>query len=162
MEPLFTTSTDYTLEEYQKIVRIVQNKILKRPLVLFILIASVLLLAFLCDDVSMRIGLILGCILVIPVLFLLDRWRIKKSYSQNRQLQGLHADFFFYPDYMESKSELGNSKIPYQKIFRILETPTNFYLILAKTQGLIVIKSNCSDELISFLQNLSDKIKQKA
>ena len=51
MEPLFTTSTDYTLEEYQKIVRIVQNKILKRPLVLFILIASVLLLAFLCDDV---------------------------------------------------------------------------------------------------------------
>ena len=155
MEPLFTTSTDYTLEEYQKIVRIVQNKILKRPLVLFILIASVLLLAFLCDDVSMRIGLILGCILVIPVLLLLDRWRIKKSYSQNRQLQGLHADFFFYPDYMESK-------IPYQKIFRILETPTNFYLMLAKTQGLIVIKSNCSDELISFLQNLSDKIKQKA
>ena len=95
MELLFTTSTDYTLEEYQKIVRIVQNKMLKRPLVLFILIASVLLLAFLCDDVSMRIGLILGCILVIPVLFLLDRWRIKKSYSQNRQLQGLHADFFF-------------------------------------------------------------------
>ena len=39
-------------------------------------------------------------------------------------------------------------------ILDILETPTNFYLMLAANSGIIVSKSNCTEGLVSFLQEM--------
>jgi hypothetical protein len=47
------------------------------------------------------------------------------------------------------------SKWTIDELYRILETKTNFYLFLAKDQALNIIKANCSQELIEFLQSIN-------
>ena len=55
---------------------------------------------------------------------------------------------------METNNTLGFTTIPYDKLYRVVETPTNFYLMIARNQGMVIVKENCSAELIAFLQKL--------
>ena len=53
-----------------------------------------------------------------------------------------------------SKTEKSESIVEYDKLYKIIETKTNFYLMIADNQGYIVSKANCSQELIDFIISL--------
>ena len=57
----------------------------------------------------------------------------------------------FYSDFVSWHHKLGDNKIEYKDLYRIIETKDNNYLMIAKNQGLILKKENCSKELQEFL-----------
>ncbi len=160
MQPLFTAHFQYTLKEYQKFVSTIYKKVLKIHLRLALLAVLILLLAFFTSDISVKIGFFIGVLLIPFIFYFSNRIRSKKMYLQMKNLQSTSYDFSFYPDHLEITSSIGNTNLPYDKLFRIIETPTNFYIMLTKQQGSILIKENCSPELISFLQNLMQQFQK--
>ena len=153
MQPLFTTYSDYTLQEYRRFIRTIHIKVLKTPIRLLILLALILLIAYQTSDGSIKIGLVIGLIICPFVLILISRNRSKKAFEEMEKLGSVHSDFNFYDDHAESINKLGNTDLEYDKIFRIIETKTNFYIMMTRQQGALIIKKNCSPELIAFLQS---------
>lgn len=60
----------------------------------------------------------------------------------------------FYEDHLQETSNQQSVDVPYSSIAHLVETRTHFYLMTAANQGMIIIKNNCSAELIHFLQGL--------
>ena len=63
-------------------------------------------------------------------------------------------NFEFYDTYFIETNEYGNTKLEYSKLHKIIETKTNFYLMLAKNQGFILVKDNFPEGLDEFLRNI--------
>ena len=152
--PLFQTQTTYTFAEYRRYSRALQNKVMHRPLVIAVMMACLVLLALLSDDNSMRVAFLIVAVLT-PLIFSLIGSRMeKKAYYANTAMQDVVLTYSFYPDHVETNNTLGFTTIPYDKLYRVVETPTNFYLLIARNQGMVIVKENCSAELIAFLQKL--------
>ena len=64
------------------------------------------------------------------------------------------GNFEFYNDYFTETNEYGNTKLEYNKLHKIIETKTNFYLMIAKNQGFILVKENFPEGLEEFLRNI--------
>ena len=79
---------------------------------------------------------------------------IKTNYNSNKQLTKTVAKMEFFENEFIEKTERSSTAIRYEDLFEILESKTNFYLMLAKNQGAIIVKQNCSEELIEFIKNL--------
>ena len=69
-------------------------------------------------------------------------------------LQNAEVNFEFYNDYFTETNEYGNTKLEYNKLHKIIETKTNFYLMIAKNQGFILVKENFPEGLEEFLRNI--------
>lgn len=154
MEPLYRTTTSYTFEEYQRYNKVVQNKLMKRPLLIGVFMLACLVLAICIDDTSAKTGIIIGLLLLPVILPLFSSHMVKRSYKTNSLLQDITSEFLFFEEYMEQHSSVGVSKVPYDKLYTVLETPTNFYMMVAKNQGYVIIKENCDPALVRFIQGL--------
>lgn len=75
----------------------------------------------------------------------------------HKQQDGAVQIYRLYPDHMEQVRKQGNTQIAYDKLYRVAETDTNFYLMLSKMQGVILVKTNCDDKTIAFLHTLVQK-----
>ena len=162
MEPLFQTTSEYTLEEYHKFNHTVQTKVNKLPILLAVMAAALVALAILQlldGNIPLAVAfVILGALL--PLFFRWTQGRMEKRvFASNQAMQGLVTTFTFYQDHFEQVNALGQTTLPYDKIYRTIETETNFYILLGKNQGMILIKQNCSPELVEFLHQLAAKKK---
>ena len=153
--PLFQTQTTYTFAEYRRYSRALQNKVMHRPLVIAVMMACLVLLALLSDDNSMRVAFLIVAVLT-PLIFSLIGSRMeKKAYYANTAHAGHRAGLLLLPRPCERPTtRWASPTIPYDKLYRVVETPTNFYLLIARNQGMVIVKENCSAELIAFLQKL--------
>ena len=157
MKALFETKSEYTYDEYVKFSRTIQNKVQRLWLLQLIMIAAFLALSWLGwkkGDTADGIAYLIVAVLVPFIFYVVNKWTIKRLYKSNHALQGQISSFRFYQDHFEQDNALGHTSIPYDKLMGIVETKTNFYLLIAKNQGIILIKENCCPELISFVQNL--------
>ena len=152
--PLFQTQTTYTFAKYRRYSRALQNKVMHRPLVIAVMMACLVLLALLSDDNSMRVAFLIVAVLTPLIFHLIGSRMEKKAYYANTAMQDVVLTYSFYPDHVETNNTLGFTTIPYDKLYRVVETPTNFYLLIARNQGMVIVKENCSAELIAFLQKL--------
>lgn len=153
MEPRYQTNVRITYEEYKKFGLAIQNKMNHLPFSLLVIAVLMCLLAYL----SSNIGFVFAAIAV-PIAFCFFYARtIKRTYESNKSMQDLNSSYLFYGDHLEQVNEMGRSVIEYSKLYRVLETKTNFYLMIAKNQGCIILKENCSEELVSFLRTLQGK-----
>ena len=84
--------------------------------------------------------------------------QVTKAYNDNANTQGINTSLTFYDNYYEGHSEIGDNKYLYEELYKIIETPTNFYLMLSPQHGSIVIKENCSEELLMFLDRLKTRM----
>ncbi len=92
--------------------------------------------------------------LIYPILFLITRnMGVKRVFNSNKVLQNAVVEFKFYEDHFEETNPSGTSNITYDKLNEIIETKTNFYLMIAKNQGYIVIKQNAPEGLIELIQS---------
>ncbi len=62
--------------------------------------------------------------------------------------------FDFYDKYFEQTNAVSHSVVKYSDIYKIVETDKNIYIMVAKNEGYILLKSNCSKELIEFLKSI--------
>lgn len=80
--------------------------------------------------------------------------RAAKIFEQNKVCQETVCKYSFYDDHLVAETENGTENIPYAKLYKIIETDTNFYLMYSKIQGLILTRSNFPDGLSDFLRNI--------
>ena len=158
---LFQSKIKYTFEEYKKFNRAVQNGIGKLRILEIALIALLILLAileFISGNMIIVIFYIIMAVLVPPLLRLVSSNTEKKSYYSNKNLQEAELTISFYDNYLEQANEIGCTKFKYDNIYKIIETKTNFYVMTASNQGIIIVKQNCSPDLIAFIKNIMIKV----
>lgn len=84
---------------------------------------------------------------------------IKKTYESNKAMKrNPVSTVYFSNEYLTETNSKGAVNLAYADIYIIVETKTNFYIMLAKNNGIIIVKQNCTPELIIFLQNLKNTI----
>ncbi len=155
MNPLFETETAYTLDELKKFnFNVNRKKFVFIYVFFFVLIAASVfksvLIGFTVAD-----GAFIAAIIFSAALFsFLVNKEIKTNYNSNKQLTKTVAKMEFYENEFIEKTDRSNAAIKYEDLYRIIESKTNFYLMVAKNQGAIIVKKNCTEDLIEFIKNL--------
>lgn len=158
MEPLYTARTEMTFEEYRKFNRYVNFYINRLPLVVLACAALLCLMAYLQRDWIFVVMAVL-----FPIAGFLARSRQeKKAYRSNESVQGTWCTYRFYEQGFEMESAIGHSRFAYRKLYRIAETKTNLYLMIAKNQGVILVKQDCPQGLVEFLRAKEEERKKGA
>lgn len=169
MEPLFITQSVCTYEEYKRFNLAIMN--LRNVISIFA--GNIVLLALMAVTISvtrtmygysnpisrffffLAVALLLFCLLFLLATLL----SIKTTYDSNRAIQkNPVSTVYFYNEYLTEANVNGTTILAYADIYKIIETKTNFYIMLARNKGVIIIKQNCTPELIIFLQNLKNTI----
>lgn len=146
MEPLYSTTTVITFEEYKKL----NKAAFKEQSKLLIIIYSVIIFFAIT---SKSLGIMLFFLFTAVGSLLLSFYLVKKEYNTNRTLQNQKIYYEFYDTYFLAETSGETTKIYYNELNLIKETKDNFYLSRAEKILYIIIKANCSSCLISFLQN---------
>jgi hypothetical protein len=155
MEPLFTTETAYTFEEFKKF----NYKVMQKSVILiYSMLAAIVILvigkSFFIDWSYIDTALIVAVIFIAAYFpFSLNK-KLKDTYNSNKVMTKTVARFDFFEDGFSEITENATGNFKYADLNKIIETQTNFYLMLAKNAGAIIVKENCSEELIEFIRNL--------
>ena len=155
------TKIDLSLEEYMRFAFTVQRQDRRYIRAKFIMMLGLLVIAVInFKGGNKQLGSIL-LIMVVALPMSLDimmKKQVTKAYNDNANTQGINTSLTFYDNYYEGHSEIGDNKYLYEELYKIIETPTNFYLMLSPQHGSIVIKENCSEELLMFLDRLKTRM----
>lgn len=79
-----------------------------------------------------------------------------KLYEQNKVFNSMTKyQISLFNDHFESQTDTEQSTVTYDKLYKIIETPTHFYFMYAKNQGIIIAKED--ERLNSFVLKLKEK-----
>ena len=154
MECLYKVTTKFTFDAYKRF----NNAIVKKKHIIPLLIVAVLLI-ILGGVMLKNLFLVIFGILYPFVFFFMAHRNIKKVYNSNKLLQNADVTYEFYEDCIYEKFEGGEAKVPYDKLDEIIETKTDFYLMIAKNQGFMIAKADMPEGLDSFLKGKKTKKK---
>lgn len=160
MEPLFTTQTDITFEEFKKLN---QKLFLGRIIVRYVFVSLIMLIVTIMGvlstrNLSLMLFFPLWLILLLVLKPITQKAALKKAFNSNKAMRKIGSvTYDFFSDHLEMKTENSFSSVEYGDILKIIETKTNFYIMLSSNQACNIIKSNCSPELIEFINNLNQK-----
>ena len=148
--PLFKTSIKYTFEEYKGFTKAIYRYVYKVHIMLLVIIVAFLILFVITKNFMAILAAV-----AFPLFFVYFMNReIKKVYESNRVLKDNFSVFDFYDKYFEQTNAVSHSVVKYSDIYKIVETDRNIYIMVAKNEGYILLKSNCSKELIEFLNSI--------
>lgn len=155
------TKIDLSLEEYMRFAFTVQRqdkRYIRAKLIMMLVLLVIAVINF--KGGNKQLGSILLIMVVALPMFLdiMMKKQVTKAYNDNANTQGINTSLTFYDNYYEGHSEIGDNKYLYEELYKIIETPTNFYLMLSPQHGSIVIKENCSEELLMFLDRLKTRM----
>ena len=148
MGSLFHTTSKNTFDEYKKYVLTLQKKRL-------ILTISLLVVFFCIVGYFTKHTLFYVAAVILPFLEYFSVVRpLKKLYYSNKLAVDAVLEYDFYDTYFTKKSVAGEDKIEYDKLAKIIETKTNFYLMLALNQGYMLKKEGMPKGLDEFIRKL--------
>lgn len=158
MEPLYKTQTAYSFEEYSKYNEAVLLKqkgfkavMITLPVLYVLLMGAVF---YSTREIS-TVFVVLFALLLSTAIFIASfKKTIKKTYYSNKAITSCVADFEFYDNYVREITQNGETKLEYSKIYKIIETKTNFYIMASVNQGFIIVKGNCPDGLVDFIKSI--------
>lgn len=158
MEPLFTTKTAYTLEEYKKFNYALFSKQMKLPVLsgfAFLIWLSIMIYCIAAKEYYSFFIAFVIVILIIAIIPVSLNKSIKKTYYSNKMASKTICEFEFYEKELVEKTPDGSMRVQYENLYKIIETKTNLYLMIAQNQGFIIVKDNCTSELIEFIKKLN-------
>lgn len=156
----FEVETKYTLDEYKKFNQVVLDIIYsgrKRKIIIIIvcMLTIVGLVAF-----KMYSSAVIAFI-VYAALFYLEKKgnnkAINDAWESNELMKNAVYHYKFSEDKVEATSPKGLEILEYDKMYRLIETDTNFYMMIAKNVGFIILKANMTKEQIEFVRGLEKK-----
>lgn len=158
MEPLYKTQTAYSFEEYSKYNEAVLLKqkgfkavMITLPVLYVLLMGAVF---YSTREIS-TVFVVLFALLLSTAIFIASfKKTVKKTYYSNKAITSCVADFEFYDNYVREITQNGETKLEYSKIYKIIETKTNFYIMASVNQGFIIVKGNCPDGLVDFIKSI--------
>ena len=149
MDYLYKTKTTNTFEEYKRFSMRLLFK--KQSLIIYTLAAAICIFG----GVVLEKPIFIIAAIVYPLLvWFLCYQQVKKTFNTNKPLQNTVAEFEFYDTYFTETNPYGTTTLEYAKLHKIVETKTNFYLLIAKNQGYILTKSTFPMGLDEFLRNI--------
>ena len=152
MEPLFESQTEYTFDEYKNYNREILYKVKNVNKTILILEVILLVFAFVTKDLTYVLGALL-----VPLIFkLIFYLQEKNAYRKNPQLHNMVMTQRFYEDHIDQESRLGTVTIYHYQIQNVLETKTNYYLLTGNNGTIMIVKVNCSMELLEHLRKLKE------
>lgn len=158
MEPLYKTQTAYSFEEYSKYNEAVllKQKSLKAVMIIIPVLYVLLMGAvfYSTREISTVFALLFALLLSTVVFIASFKKTVKKTYYSNKAITSCVADFEFYDNYVREITQNGETKLEYSKIYKIIETKTNFYIMASVNQGFIIVKGNCPDGLVDFIKSI--------
>lgn len=158
MEPLYKTQTAYSFEEYSKYNEAVllKQKSLKAVMIIIPVLYVLLMGAvfYSTREISTVFALLFALLLSTAIFIASFKKTVKKTYYSNKAITSCVADFEFYDNYVREITQNGETKLEYSKIYKIIETKTNFYIMASVNQGFIIVKGNCSDGLVDFIKSI--------
>lgn len=133
-------------------------------MIFWVLVFIILLVVF--YKVFSNISYALAFASISTVIFILRLYFKKKSniknyWDTNKLMKNKIEKYSFYNHCFKSSSKIGYSEINYDKLYKIVETDSNFYFMIAINQGFIIVKDDCSDELIDFIRSWGLKINSR-
>jgi len=146
------TTVKFTYEEYKRFSLTIMKKALTKTaigLLILLLFAAVLLGM---DNPKLAALLCAFIPLYIFMLVLKINKQIKRTYESNELLKDITQTIEFYEIHFIAKSDKSETTVEYEKLYKVIENKTNFYLMIADNQGYIVSKANCDNELIEFIK----------
>ena len=151
------TTVKFTYEEYKRFsLTIIKKALTKSAIGLLILL---LFAAILFGMNNSKLSALLCAFVVLYTFMLVFKInsQIKKTYESNELLKDIEQTIEFYEKHFIAKSDKSETTVEYEKLYKVIENKTNFYLMIADNQGYIVSKANCSQELIDFIIELKKK-----
>ncbi len=153
---MYKTKTKFTYEEFK---RYEDECFKKKNLIITFISALILIIIGIFLTVSYKdyifiIGVSIGVLVGVIGTIIRINNTIKKLWESNKIIQNAEVEYTFYDDHFEQKSNVSNSKIKYDMIYKIVETKTNFYIFISTNQGYIINKENCKEKLIELIRNL--------
>jgi len=145
------TTVKFTYEEYKRFSLTIMKKALTKSaigLVILLLFAAIL---FGMNNSKLSALLCAFVVLYTFMLVFKINSQIKKTYESNELLKDITQTIEFYEKHFVAKSDKSETTVEYEKLYKVVENKTNFYLMIADNQGYIVSKANCSGDLIDFI-----------
>ena len=149
MDYLYKTKTTNTFEEYK---RFSMRLLFKKQSIMIYALAAALCI---WGGIVLEKPIFIVFAVIYPILvWALCYQQVKKSFNTNKPLQNTVAEFEFYDTYFTETNPYGTTTLEYAKLHKIIETKTNFYLLIAKNQGYILTKSTFPTGLEDFLKSI--------
>ena len=147
MECLYQTVMTYTYEEYKRF----SWKIMLSPQVIAFVIVFELIAGLLWIFGESLFWLFMMIIYPLAICFIQSR-EARKVFRSNKISFGIPNTFQFYDAYLVAENANSTQKVEYAKLYKIIETKTNFYLMISRNQGFILNKARFPDGLEQFLR----------
>ena len=158
MDCLFETKTKYTWEEFKRFNQVITRKGRRVRIIAGVAMGLVLLAeAFLLRNMFLAIFTVIFVPLWLVLVFLLNKRSIKKAFEANKLLRDADVAFQFYDTYFVEKTSFGETRVTYEMLDRIVEIPTNVYILVSRNQGCVLCKENFPEGLEEFLRALPVK-----
>ncbi len=158
-QPLFQSETVTDIEEYLKFNRYV-CWVVNRQWIFIPVFVAFAVTCCLMSDAPAAFSVVFGLILsVIDVIVLVCVCEIsgRKAYRSNKSCENERSRNLFFKDHIAELRENGSDVFEYDKLHRVCETKTHFYMMISKNRGIIIPKSTCSPELISFIRSVKNR-----
>lgn len=155
-QPIASISYEWTEEYYKQCAETLNKSIIVKSISWFF-IAWFVLLAFLLFLTGGTINVCLGVFLCIVLIY--DVW-YRKEYSipaifkSYKIYHGLTVSFEFYDNYFVISDKFGTNTLPYDILYSVKSSKFGYVLCTSKLSGHFIPKSECSDTLIRFINNL--------
>jgi len=149
MDCLYEITTTFSLEEYKKFTQTVSNN--KMNLIMIGLVSLFVVVMGIVEKSPIMFVLAV----IYPFLMIFSQKKgLERSYKKNTAMHDAKILHRFYDTYFVTVVNDVENQYEYEKLQRIIETETNYYLMLSKTQGFVIIKANMPEGLEEFLRGL--------
>ena len=139
MESLFTVKHKESEDEFVRFNRAVATQFGHRKLAL--IVVNIMLFFFIALGVYMNYAYTYG----------MDR-RARKIFRQTKVAQDIVNEYDFFDEYFSYRNTNGQGTMAYDKLFKVIETRTHFYLMLSKVQGYTIAKDEAPAGFTEFMQ----------
>ena len=155
MNPLFTTKSVFTYDEYKKFNWTLEGK---KSFIYFAIICPIIIVLGILAKSWIYITLGVAFPLIMLAMY---KHGIRKNFNTNKAAQNLEAEFTFYDDKFIVKDARSEATLEYSKLYKAIFTKTNVYLMIAKNQGYMLTKKNFPEGLEEFLKSVAPSKKKK-
>lgn len=143
MELLFENKTECTDKEYEKYLQIYQKEYAVQErlntIIYFIFLIFCIIFAINEKQIALGIGLIVIMIIFIWYKFIRPYKLLQKT-QKKTTLEQYICHYKFYKNNFTVNAPEGTATIFYFKLYKVIETNTNFYIFISKENGFILSK----------------------
>lgn len=149
MDKLYEIKTKYTLEEHIKF-----NYALLFNGKQMLLLAILCIITLICGIIS-HLWYAVGIAIIFPIFLVLSVYfSAKKNYLSNKGAQDADVTIEFYENKMIQKTSVGSYTVEHDKIVKIIETKTHFYVMISRNQGIIIPKASMPNGLEEHIEKI--------